>query len=161
MEELASRYSRPRVSRRTAPWPDSMTIGSRFNQSRICVNGCQTYFLSSAATSGMLGLGNWARYMGERVEQGIQIGRRVCGGKSQTQSGLAARDGRIADGRNKYSFRAQFCGSSHGAGFITDNQRNYRTLHAREIPAEIREAHFGCLDNGPEIADASFSFRST
>ena len=42
MEELASRYSRPRTSRSTAPSPAVMTIGSRCSQSRICVKGCQT-----------------------------------------------------------------------------------------------------------------------
>ena len=42
MEELASRYSRPRTSRSTAPRPEAMTMGSRLSQSRIWVKGCQT-----------------------------------------------------------------------------------------------------------------------
>ncbi len=42
IEELPSRYSRPRLSRRVAPWPETMTSGSwsGAHQSRICVKGC-------------------------------------------------------------------------------------------------------------------------
>src|SRR4030095_13636210 len=50
IEELPSRYSRPSLSRSTAPLPETSTSGSCSGapQSRICVKGCQVCALSAA-----------------------------------------------------------------------------------------------------------------
>src|ERR1017187_9766569 len=46
-------YSRPRLSRNTAPWPSTRTSGSwsGAHQSCIDVNGCHRYLLSAATRS--------------------------------------------------------------------------------------------------------------
>src|SRR2546428_6165069 len=53
IEEFPSMYSRPSLSRRTAPRPLTSTKGScsGAHQSRIFVKGCQTYFLSASIRS--------------------------------------------------------------------------------------------------------------
>src|SRR4030095_4923403 len=53
IDELPSMYSRPRLSRRSAPRPSTKTSGScsGAHHSRILVNGCQTNRLSISISS--------------------------------------------------------------------------------------------------------------
>src|SRR5580698_8159795 len=101
MEELASRYSRPRTSRSNAPRPETMTMGSRRSQSRIWVNGCQTYLWSRRASLCMADLGR------QSGQESGDVLRGVRGGEGQTQPGLAAGDGGKTDGGNKDACFAQ------------------------------------------------------
>src|ERR1700689_5485785 len=102
MDELASRYSLPRASRRTAPRPETMTIGSRLRQSRICVKGCHTNCRSNCATEGKSGFGHEVQGP-QGGEQLFDIGPAVGRRHGQTQARLPASNGGKAHGGNEDS----------------------------------------------------------
>src|SRR5205809_1555484 len=160
MEELPSRYSRPLTSRSIAPFPETMTIGSRLSQSRICVNGCQRYAWSSWASGCM------ARFktedfqfeIGNGSHQLAHIRRRVRGADGQTQSGLPARHRRITDGRNKNALFAQGSRGFDGPGLVPDHQRNDGAANGRRNKAGGDQSVLDLVNPRPKLVAAHLSF---
>src|SRR5208283_3794985 len=123
MDELASRYSRPRASRSTAPWPETMTIGSRLRQSRICVKGCQRNWRSNCAREGKSGLGDKVQGTQGR-EQLSDIVPAVGRGQRQPQPRLPACDRRKADGGDEDALVEQSRGDLHRFALVSNHQRD-------------------------------------
>src|ERR1051325_8755991 len=68
----------------------------------------------------------------QRATELLDVLSLMTSGNSQTQSGLATRDGWIADSGNKNSLFTQRGGGGHGCVFIADGQGNDRARQAGE-----------------------------
>src|SRR6266516_1625869 len=160
MEELPSRYSRPLTSRSIASFPETITIGSRLSQSRICVNGGQRYAWSSWA-SGCMARFKTADFqieIGNGSHQLAHIRRRVRGADGQTQSGLPARHRWITDGRNKNALFAQSSRSFDGSGLVPDHQRNDGTANGRQNQAGGDQSVLELVNPRPKLVAAHLPF---
>ena len=100
-----------------------MTIGSRWRQSRICVNGCQTKRRSNCAREGKSSVGDKVQGAQGRQQQ-INIGPAVGRRHSQAQACLPARDGRKAHGGDEHSLVHQRVRDLHRPGLLADHHRD-------------------------------------
>ena len=77
------------------------------------------------------------------------------GGQGDAQPRLAARDGRIADGRNKNVLFAQFRGGVNGFGFVAEDERDDG---AWNCGLRIADCGLKFVDALPELFPPRFAF---
>src|SRR6185437_12467677 len=124
MEEFVSRYSFLFASRRVAPCPETITIGSLLSQSPICVKGCQTNFWSSAASEWILGLRFTFHDLLQRACEFLNVGRFMSCRNRHAQPRLPARHGWKTNARHVNIVFEQRLGGVDRPSLVTDDDRD-------------------------------------
>ncbi len=87
-----------------------------------------------------------ARDGGQSGQKFADVVGRVGGGERQAQPGLAAGDGRVADGGDEDAAFAQGSGGFDGLGFGADDERDDGAGNAGQRPAGLRQAGLHLVD---------------